>query len=73
MRKVKVHLYMLIMPFALLIGSCSNNAAKADEPEVQTMDSVATSLDSTNKELDAKTKSLEESLEKVDKELEAKP
>lgn len=66
----KNYLLTLILPFALLVSSCSNNAEKANEPEIETMDSVSKNLDKTTKELDDRLKKVEASLEKVEKEFE---
>ncbi|MBC8053041.1 MAG: hypothetical protein H7Y13_08245 [Sphingobacteriaceae bacterium] len=70
MKSRKLYLITLLLPFMLLASSCSSNSAKADEPEVATMDSVSNGLNETNQQLDEKAKSLEASLEKADKELE---
>jgi septal ring factor EnvC (AmiA/AmiB activator) len=65
----KNYLFALLLPAALFISSCANNT-KADEPEIQTMDSVKTNLDKSTKELEDRLKKVEESLAKVEKELE---
>ncbi|HEX8378375.1 MAG TPA: hypothetical protein VF602_11215 [Pedobacter sp.] len=70
MRFRKIYLLTMIMPLALLLGSCSGKSAKADEPEIATMDSVSNDMEKTNKELDDQTKKLEASLEQADKEME---
>ncbi len=69
MRFRKIYLLTMIMPLALLLSSCSGKSAKADEPEIATMDSVSTELEKNNKELDDQTKKLEASLEQADKEM----
>jgi predicted esterase len=60
----------MLMPLGLLISSCSGKSAKANEPEVATMDSVSTELEKNNKDLDEQTKKLEASLEQAEKETE---
>ncbi|MDB5012619.1 MAG: hypothetical protein JWQ25_821 [Daejeonella sp.] len=69
MKTKRNYLFALLLPVALAIGSCANNT-KADEPQIQTMDSVTTNLDKTTKELDDRLKKVEESLAKVEKEME---
>ncbi|MFD2161369.1 hypothetical protein ACFSJU_03140 [Paradesertivirga mongoliensis] len=71
MKVIKFYYGLLILPVALILSSCSNNSAKADDPKVLVMDSISTELESTNKELDEKTSKLEESLKKAE-ELETK-
>jgi hypothetical protein len=66
--KVPKFYYLFILPFALLTSACSNNAVKADEPQITTMDSIANELNETNKQLDEKAKNLEAAIEKADKE-----
>ncbi len=63
----KIYLLTMIMPLGLLFSSCSGKSAKADEPEITTMDSVSNELEKSNKELDEQTKKLEASLEQADK------
>ncbi|MGV3508589.1 MAG: hypothetical protein ACO1N7_04805 [Sphingobacteriaceae bacterium] len=70
MKNRKIYFAMLLMPLALSLSSCSNNSAKADEAEVETMDSVSTEMEKTNKELEEQVKKVEASLEKVDKKFE---
>ena len=69
MRFRKNYLLTMIMPLALFLGSCSGKSAKAEEPEIATMDSVSNELEKNNKDLDEQTKKLEASLEEADKEM----
>ena len=68
MKHCKTYCAALLMALALSLSSCSNNSVKADEPEIETMDSVSTELEKTNNELEEQVKKVEASLEKVDKE-----
>lgn len=64
-------MYFYILPITLalfMVSSCSNNATKADNQKVGTMDSVSKDLDKTTKELDEQATKVEASLEKLDKE-----
>jgi hypothetical protein len=61
---------MLLMPLALIASSCSNNSANADEPEVETMDSISKELDQSAKALEDQAQKVEASLGKLDKEFE---
>ena len=70
MKSVKIYFLTLFMPLALIASSCSNNSAKADEPEIETMDSVSKELNQTTEELEDQAKKVEASLEKIDKEFE---
>lgn len=66
--KTRLLYLALLLPFTLLIGSCSSNTAKADEPEIETMDSVSKDLEKSTQELDEQTTKMEASLEKIEKE-----
>lgn len=66
--KTKILYLTLLLPLMLLMGSCSSNTAKADEPEIETMDSVSKDLEKSTQELDEQTKKMEASLEKLEKE-----
>ena len=66
--KTRIFYLTLLLPLMLLMGSCSNNTAKADEPEIETMDSVSKDLEKSTQELDEQTKKMEASLEKMEKE-----
>lgn len=70
MKSCKIYFAALLLPIALIAGSCSNNSANADEPEVETMDSISKELDQSTKALEDQAKKVEASLEKVDKEFE---
>jgi septal ring factor EnvC (AmiA/AmiB activator) len=69
MKTKRNYLFALLLPATLFVSSCSSNT-KADEPEIQTMDSVTVNLDKSTKELEDRLKKVEESLAKVEKELE---
>lgn len=66
--KTKLLYLTLLLPFTFLMASCSSNTAKADEPEIETMDSVSKGLEKSTQDLDEETKKLEASLEKIEKE-----
>lgn len=68
--QMKTRIFYLILSFPLLFlaPSCSNNTAKADEPEIATMDSVTNELEQSTEKLDEEAKKVEESLEKIEKE-----
>ncbi|WP_026899244.1 hypothetical protein [Daejeonella oryzae] len=66
--KIRLFYLTLILPLLLFVSSCSNKSAKADEPEIATMDSVSTDLEQSTKDLEAETKKVEASLEKIEKE-----
>lgn len=70
MKSVKIYFLTLFMPLALIASSCSTKSAKADEPEIETMDSVSNELNQTTEELEDQAKKVEASLEKIDKEFE---
>ena len=70
MKSSKIYFLTLLMPLALLASSCSNKSANADEPEVETMDSISKELDQSTEALEDQAKKVEASLEKVDKEFE---
>lgn len=70
MKSVKIYFLTLLMPLALFASSCSSNSAKADEPEIETMDSVSNELNKTTEKLEDQAKKVEASLEKIDKEFE---
>ncbi|MEJ6981030.1 hypothetical protein WG906_11240 [Pedobacter sp. P351] len=70
MKSVRIYFLTLLMPLALIASSCSNNSAKADEPEIETMDSVSNELNQTTEKLEDQAKKVEASLEKIDKEFE---
>ena len=66
--KIRPFFLSMLLPCMFLAVSCSNNNAKADEPEILTMDSVNNKLEKSNKELEEKNQKLEASLEKLEKE-----
>ena len=70
MKSSKIYFLTLIMPLVLIASSCSSNSANADEPEVETMDSISKGLDQSAEALEDQAKKVEASLEKVDKEFE---
>lgn len=65
--KLRLFFLSMLLPGLFLATSCSNNNAKANEPEVVTMDSVSTELEKSNKELEEKNEKLEASLENLEK------
>ena len=66
--KLKSIYYSLAL-LSLVMGSCSGNNTKTNDPKAATMDSISESLSNTNKELDEVTLKLEKSIEEADKEL----
>lgn len=66
--KARIFYLILLFPLMFLANSCSNNTAKADEPEIVTMDSVSNDLEQSTEKLDEQAKKVEESLEKIEKE-----
>jgi hypothetical protein len=66
--KARIFYLTFLFPIMLLANSCSNNTAKADEPEIATMDSVSSDLKQSTEKLDEEAKKVEESLEKIEKE-----
>lgn len=66
--KTRITCLILLLPLVFLAPACSNNTAKADEPEIATMDSVTTDLQQSTEKLDEEAKKVEESLEKIEKE-----
>jgi len=66
--KTRIIYLLLSLPLIFLVPSCSNNTAKADEPEIATMDSVSSDLKQSTEKLDEEAKKVEESLEKIEKE-----
>ena len=62
-------LYLSLVLLSLVMGSCSGNNTKTNDPKAASMDSISESLSNTNKELDEVTLKLEKSIEEADKEL----
>lgn len=70
MKRCKMLYFSSLMLLTLSgLSSCTTNSGKADNQEIQVMDSVSKDLETTSRDLEVKIKKVEASLEKLDKEI----